>query len=132
MRHPRLALSTLFLAFLALGTTQTIAAHETVPKDWCVDEGTTPDIVDTFQFDGQALRKLVDKCGIVDLVQSSDDWTQASAAVAFYCADKGDGAQTPMPFVSGPKGYVTPLHHEKYRLDGGVSGVCAVCIKRKR
>lgn len=117
---------------LTLTGTTTISAHETVPKDWCLDEATTPDIVDTFQFNGQQLRELVDKCGIVDLVKSPDDWTQASAAVAMYCADKGDASQLPMPFVSGPKGYVTPLHHEQYRLDNGLSGACAVCVKKKR
>lgn len=121
-----------FVFLVTLAGTTTISAHETVPKDWCVDEATTPDIVDTFQFNGQQLRELVDKCGIVDLVKSPDDWTQASAAVAMYCAEKGDASQAAVPFVSGPKGYVTPLHHDKYRLDSGLGGVCAVCVKKTR
>jgi hypothetical protein len=121
MRRPLvLPMSLIALAFASTGST-----HETVPQDWCLDKGTTPEIVDLFAFDGDALKKQVIKCGIVD---SSDHWTQASRAVAMYCAEQGDARPFPLPFVSGPSSYTSRRHHEDYRLDDGLSGACAVCV----
>ena len=106
------------------------SAHETVPKDWCVDTTRSPKIIVNFKFDGSQLQSLIDKCGIVDEVKGQDHWTLASLAIGEYCKSVAPDEDEPMPFISGPKSHLTPEHHEGYRLDQGLTGVCAVCPSR--
>lgn len=118
-------------AFVVLSLASVVAsAHETIPKDWCVEETRTPEIIVKFQFDGSQLRTLVDKCGIVDGVKDPDHWTQATLAIGEYCKSVAPAGDEPMPFISGPKTYRTAAHHDGYSLDEGLSGVCAVCPTR--
>ncbi|WP_363799400.1 hypothetical protein ABU614_04420 [Lysobacter firmicutimachus] len=97
-------------------------AHETLPPDWCLDSKREAEIVAKFEFDGDELREVADKCGIVE----HDDWLTASATLAAYCK-----IVTPLkdavPFVFGPDSYAGKGHHTEYRLDDGATGVCAVC-----
>ncbi|GAB3351905.1 hypothetical protein [Lysobacter tyrosinilyticus] len=115
-------------AVVMLSFASVASAHETIPKNWCVDATRDPKIIVNFQFDGDQLRTLVDKCGIVDV--KHDQWTQASLAIGEYCKSVAPAGDDPMPFISGPKSYLTPDHHDGYRLNQGLSGVCAVCPTR--
>lgn len=109
------------------------SAHETVPETWCVEAGTTPIIVNKFDFDGPTLRSMVDKCGIIEAIKPKDDWTAVAGTLGMYCAteDGGSNLDTPMPFITGPDEYVAKGHHETYRIDQGVAGTCVVCVRLK-
>lgn len=117
-------------AFAALSFAAVASAHETIPKNWCVDTTKEPKIIVNFQFDGSQLRTLMDKCGIVDEVKGQDHWTLASLTIGEYCKSAAPAEDEPMPFISGPKSYVTQEHHDGYTLDQGLAGVCAVCPSR--
>lgn len=95
------------------------SAHETVPETWCVDAGTTPVLVNKFDFDGATLRSMVDKCGIIEAIKPKDDWTAVAGTLGMYCAtqDGGKNRETPMPFITGPDEYAAKEHHETYRIE---------------
>jgi len=117
-------------AFAALSLSSVASAHDTVPRDWCVDPTRAPKIVATFELNGDQLQSLVDKCGIVDVVKPADAWTLASLAIAEYCRKLAISAEEPVPFISGPKPYLSSTHHADYRIKDGLAGVCAVCPTR--
>lgn len=98
-------------------------AHEVVPSDWCVDEKRAPQIVAKFKFDGNQLRELMDKCGIVE---DGDEWGSAALTIVEYCKVVAP-LKGAVPFVVGPDNYRATDHHSSYRLDDGLVGSCAVC-----
>ncbi len=127
---PRRSLPVWFACLLAASSA---SAHETLPETWCVEAGTTPVIVNKFDFDGPALRSMVDKCGIIEAIKPQDDWTAVAGTLGMYCAtqDGGKNLDTPMPFITGPDEYAAKDHHETYRIDQGVAGSCVVCVRLK-
>lgn len=98
-------------------------AHEVVPADWCIKEKEAPKIVARFEFDGPQLHELMNKCGIVE---KEDNWATATETIVSYCKIVAP-LKDAVPFVLGPKEYLDGSHHERYRLDQGLSGACAVC-----
>ena len=79
------------------------------------------------------------KCGIVNFhllmnsglrattLQASDTWTQASIAVAFYCAQiEVDGLDAPSAVINTPT-YATITHHTDFKMSSGLSGTCRAC-----
>jgi hypothetical protein len=124
VRRPRRALFVL-LALFAGGA----GAHETVDPNWCVGESQAPLIVSEFNFDKKALTSLVQRCGEVD----KDHWHQANAAIQYHCAVEAEQRfGKPVPFISGPREFLDKRHHDTYRLDLGLTGVCAVCVQKVR
>lgn len=104
-------------------------AHETVDPDWCLGESQTPLIVSEFDFDKKALSSLVQRCGEVD----KDHWHQANAAIQYHCAVEVDQSfGKAVPFISGPQDFLDKRHHDTYRIDQGLVGVCAVCVQKVR
>jgi len=100
-------------------------AHETLPPDWCLDSKREAEIVEKFEFNGDELREVAAKCGIVE----KDDWLTASATLAAYCKIAAP-LKDAVPFVFAPDSYAGEGHHAEYRLDDGATGVCAVCPPR--
>lgn len=86
-----------------------------------------------------------DKCGIVDVqlelelrldldmlnaaqLQTADEWTRATAALAMFCSQTVTSGRTPMPYVTdNTSGYNAINHHANYRIANGAKGVCAYC-----
>jgi hypothetical protein len=104
--------------------------HESVPKDWCTEQGTSPDIIATFKFNQTELSEMIEKCGIVD--RTKDDWHTANVIGQFYCQTQLPpelSEELPvMSFIDGPTSYLSKRHHSSYRLSDGLAGSCAVCI----
>lgn len=122
------ALSPLVLAAVAAFAWVPCAqAHETLPPDWCLDNKREAEIVAKFEFDGDELRDLAAKCGIVE----HDEWLTASATLGAYCNIVAP-LKDAVPFVFAPDSYAGEDHHTAYRLDDGAVGVCAVCPPRKK
>lgn len=107
------------------------SAHEMVDPNWCIEEGVQPVIVEKFSFDEKALWELIKRCGIVD-GDHHDQWDQVSNAIGYYCSVEADQQLgTPVPFVAGPKAYLSKDHHKTYSISQGLSGSCAVCMKKR-
>jgi hypothetical protein len=127
----------------------TLSAHETLPKNWCVDPATQPVIVSRFQFSPQQLKTLASQVpdplsvscdpgcshGIVDSVR--DQWYEADHISRAYCAApntsqslrRSSHSVTAMPFVTSPEAFNDPQnHHDAYDFSQGLSGACVVCV----
>lgn len=106
-------------------------SHEMIPGYWCTDIEATPKIIALFDFDGKALRDLINKCGIVD-DSNHDHWHAAVGAIQYYCdtqlpedpLEKG----LAVPFVTAPKTFNAKDHHSAYTIDQGLVGSCVVCV----
>lgn len=121
MSLSRAAVSVAFAVLLALPLAG--RAHEVVPADWCIKDKEAPKIVARFEFDGPQLHELMDKCGIVE---KEDAWATATATIVAYCKIVAP-LKNAVPFVLGPEEFLDASHHERYRLEQGLSGACAVC-----
>lgn len=110
-------------------------AHDTIPKDWCTEPGTTPVIVSNFQFDGKGLNDFLAKCGIVD----KDDWYAAHAGALYYCNTPPSEERTSssfqqsliVPYIKGPKSFYEKDHHLVYNISEGLAGSCVMCVSEK-
>ncbi|WP_242111505.1 hypothetical protein [Luteimonas aquatica] len=120
-----LAFATVLISALLLPSLAA-QAHETLPPDWCMQEGQQPEIVVKFDFDGPQLREVMDKCGIVD---STDHWHAASEAMSAYCGIVAP-SKSAMPVIFGPSTYLSEDHHASYRIEQGLKGACVVCPPR--
>lgn len=89
-----------------------------------------------FKFDKSALMGLIDlvkscrsnaaslqknRCGIVD------DWHLAAEIIQQYCAQLATENLTSVPFMQGPETFLDGNHHQHYKLDDGIEGLCVIC-----
>jgi hypothetical protein len=103
------------------------SAHETMEPDWCSGKDDEIHVVHRFVFDGREVRRVMDRCGIVD-DPNENKWHLVHAAAAQYCASFAPRGQTARPVIVGPESFTSPHHHALYRIADGLSGGCAVCI----
>lgn len=133
------------LALLAgLALAPLASAHESIPADWCVQQGMKPLVIEKFDFDGRRLREETDKCGIIEAIKKADEWTYATGTMALYCAASAetvkeplasliaDSKDPPVPYITGPDLYLSKAHHEQYRIADGISGACVVCVRESK
>lgn len=124
------------LFMLVLSIALPTSAHETLPKEWCLDPATTPQIVMKFEYEEKELVELAynlpveSKCGIVDGLPGDDAWHAAVHIAHNACATEGL-KRIPMPIVDTPM-YNDKNHHKLYDLSHGLSGVCVVCVNPTR
>ncbi|KRG76099.1 hypothetical protein ABB28_03945 [Stenotrophomonas chelatiphaga] len=118
-----------FLLCLALtACARTAVAHDIVPADWCVDENAKPERVASFKFDGGQIRDVMAKCGILE---GEDHFHTVANAMGEWCRIVAP-RQDAMPFISGPSSFIDKDHHARYRIDDGITGICAVCVRPSR
>lgn len=114
---------------ISLSTSMQANSHETIPAQWCADEGTLPKIIKTFNFDKEALINMIEKCGVVD---NDDQWHAATSAAQYYCETqlpKNRSQQLSIvPIITGPEAYNDKAHHSLYTVDEGLVGGCVVCL----
>ena len=143
MRIPFVAAAT---AMVFAGTA---SAHSDLPRvDWC-SAGNVAYVAD-FQLSGTDLagtctadgsngtkghvtgkraNPTPEHCG-----QFDPPYSAARAAAGGNCAGYGLPGQmqndfgTTAAIVTGPPSYLSPAHHEIYRLEEGVWGMCAICL----
>lgn len=132
---------------LGFAAATSVAAHDTLPTQWCQAPNTTPTIVAQFDFApaqlvsyrerNPVLKKpprgvvCVDErsCGIID------DWYWADQLSHETCSGPQGGVQAKtqtlvaMPFVQTPESFNANDHHERYSFQSGhLQGVCVVCV----
>jgi hypothetical protein len=120
-----------FIALAALALTLSLSwssqAHEEIEPGWCSNPHEEIVIVETFDFDG---KRLVNQFpppthGVVD--NPRDQWTWISIAIGGYCRDLARGYDA-RAIITGPKSYLSPRHHEAYRMSDGLVGGCGICV----
>jgi hypothetical protein len=106
-------------------------SHEMIPGYWCTEIEATPKIIALFDFDGKALRDLMNKCGIVD-DSKHDHWHAVVGAIQYYCEtqlpEDSREKRLVVPFVTAPKAFNDEDHHTAYTIDQGLVGSCVVCV----
>lgn len=129
-------------------------AHDTLPKEWCLDPNTVPVVVAHFDFAPETLALYRERnpilkdpppdlqcndlrsCGIVD------DWFWADQMAQQFCIDSQTESAPepaslraqepqnakPMPFVHAPLSFNARDHHGEYSFRSGhLRGTCVVC-----
>lgn len=116
-------------AIVAVLLTLPLAAHghDTLPPDWCLEEGQEPEVVVKFDFDGGQLRQVMDKCGVVD---SHEPYANALNTITAYC-DVVAPSRSAKPIVLGPATFLARDHHSTYRMEQGLKGACVVCPAKR-
>ncbi|NOT88564.1 MAG: hypothetical protein HOP03_10300 [Lysobacter sp.] len=116
-------------------------AHETLPRNWCLDPNTVPKVVLNFDFTeadltsyrndhplpGNDTCRADSSCGIVD------DWFWANEMSQTFCSASPLRRSLPrasesVPFVGLPATFNSSEHHRLYNFRDGLKGVCVVCI----
>ncbi|NYF21256.1 hypothetical protein HDC36_002725 [Xanthomonas sp. JAI131] len=118
--------ATALVALLALPVAA--LGHDTLPPDWCLEEGQEPQIVMEFDFNGGQLRELMDKCGVVDHEQP---YMNALETIGAYC-DIVAPSRAAKPLILGPTTFLARDHHSAYRMEQGLKGACVVCPAKRR
>ncbi|TXH73836.1 MAG: hypothetical protein E6Q88_04930 [Lysobacteraceae bacterium] len=108
--------------------------HEIIPGYWCAEVEITPKIIDTFNFDAQKLKDLINKCGMVD--KGKDEWHMTAEAIYYYCNSllRRGPSENPLviPFVTAPQSFNDHDHHTAYGIEQGLEGSCVICIPIER
>ncbi len=116
-------------------------AHETLPRNWCLDPNTVPRVVLNFNFTetdlavyrrdhplpGTDACRTDSSCGIVD------DWFWANEMSQTFCSGAALRTSLPhasegVPFVNLPAAFNTSEHHRLYNFRDGLKGACVVCV----
>lgn len=132
--HPSLFAIGLLLALPA-------SAHETMPKNWCLDPHTVPKLLSSFDFTetdltnyrrdhplpGTDACRTDSSCGIVD------DWFWANEMSQAFCSAAALRTSLPqaskgVPFVNLPAAFNAGEHHRLYNFRDGLKGACVVCV----
>ncbi|HJU39983.1 MAG TPA: hypothetical protein VJ724_10455 [Tahibacter sp.] len=142
MRIPLIAAT----AALAAGT---VSAHNDLPReDWC-SAGTVVHVAD-FRLDAKQIvagctghddpknpRRGAKRAGPMPshCGQFDPPYDNARIVAGTHCAGYGLPSPdidfgTTAAIVTGPDTYLSPAHHEIYRLRDGVWGMCAICLER--
>jgi hypothetical protein len=125
-RRPFIALAALALTLSVSWSSQ---AHEEIEPGWCSTPHDEIVIVETFDLDEKELYILVGLThGVVDAPR--DQWSPVSIAIADYCVNAGRGYDS-RAIITGPKSYLSPRHHEIYRMSDGLVGGCGICVPRE-
>lgn len=116
-------------------------AHETLPRNWCLEPNTVPKVLSNFEFTesdlmtyrrdhplpGSDTCRADSSCGIVD------DWFWANEMSQTFCSGAAlrnalPGASEGMPFVNLPAVFNAGEHHRLYNFSHGLKGACVVCV----
>lgn len=133
----RLALVCCALCLTLLG--RPASAHSELPSaEWC--EAGKPVEVASFRLEAAAIRsQSEDVCGSgaggsKTCGQFDDDYSRTMHAARRFCAQfaraeaerQGDLGST-SPLISGPRVFLSNQHHQQFRLQQGVEGLCLRC-----
>jgi hypothetical protein len=126
---PRPLLIALIALALIFSVPWSSQAHEEIEPGWCSQPHEEIDIIETFDFDEKELYTLVTLThGVVD--NPRDHWSPVSIAIGGYCKDLARGYDS-RAIITGPKSYLSPRHHEIYRMSDGLVGGCGICVPRE-
>ncbi len=119
-------------------------AHETLPRNWCLDPNTVPKVLLNFTFNeaqlmtyrtehplpGNDTCRADSSCGIVD------DWFWANEMSQTFCSATALRTALPqasegVPFVNSPAVFNGSEHHRLYNFSHGLQGACVVCVPRE-
>jgi hypothetical protein len=127
-RRPVIALAAVALTLSVSWSSQ---AHEEIEPGWCSTPHDEIKIIETFDFDKHELYEIIvaHTHGVVDLPR--DHWSPVSIAIGDYCQDLARGYDS-RAIITGPESYLSPKHHEIYRISDGLVGGCGICIPREQ